>query len=1127
MPGIIMDGTSMTGGRQPGDHQHFEGSVSITPPRERAGASSQNNGSYSNGPPHGNNATQGPNSSLENSLPPELVHISQGFFSLGPLINRATQQCWNDLTELINELADAHASSLNPSSHTSSSVTTTNGKHSAGQSGENLQKKMRILDFAQAKRADFIKILVLSQWSRRAADVSRLIDLQAFIRMRYDSYNGAILSIGEMKRDLIRAQTANPDLTMALEVLSTGRVAAMQERQFIPPKPLTPKMMLRVLRKINRTIRTRLVLHDNIPSAFSDYLVHDGRVTFRVPTEFEIDLSIAHEDHSSQFFSVDIRFLFSPSPPIPAGRLLDDLHNRVNTILMRSGLMGCYSFLHNLVLSNKITVLFHQAIELARSHWVDNLRVELVHRTLVVQYWVNKAGAKSWIEIGIKSGRVKDQIPDASAAKSPSLSIRWMRDNKETDSKDITFDTEILSMESILRSVTSLHSSHLLHSAYVILCQGRLYANGALFIGLQTSMTEPGDCFLDLQLTKGRNLKVLIEPVSGTMILRPTPLLLNRHDNDRNAERPEINDIIIRISRLRSAAVVEELESLACTLGWETVNPRGITSEDLRRAFSPNVLRFILFRRKSWKPNWVIAYTCGMDGDNWWVIQLRGKERPGASPNDRGPFSLQFTHKITGKFGGLQDRLNYASFGQLKYALSGMITIHANSRYLSEFHEIHHFPPAQNLLLGADLQVPSLFICFRSRSLPLSLRVSPMLKAERNPSIKDTIRLSFQGIDPSTQNGVMVAYGHLTKQIKDAAGLVAPLDPLISFHPKGTRFMMRFLVPVGQPMIIQLLCRLQQLERIIYTLELLKLKGFKPKSVTLSRVKFSYSADENTLASINFSYHEQALSSVPDPLTLLSSRTPLMVLHLSIDFHPRNPHRRIKESLTATLNGCRFEVGLDVALQLLTITLPMLRAVDHISTYPHVGLPGGSRFQVTARSAKVYHIRYPSARQSFYMNVGLRRDHVVWILKDITTTSTKADRATLETRLKERIYDARGDGWQGLGNGAIADTENVGNLLSVLDEVMMEHILGKRTLGSDNTRPSGGPGSGNEPHISNNEEDTNKAGMGQQGVVGKPALGTKATEAKDKGAAQGGVKRAAKTSQDARPNERVDFITID
>src|SRR5690348_13553256 len=89
---------------------------------------------------------------------------------------------------------------------------------------------------------------------------------------------------------------------------------------------LLPQKTLKVLRKINRIIRSRLILNDIIPNGFvADYRVTDGRVKFTVPSEFEVDLSIAEESPSSQFFFIDIKFLFSPISRRTRRKLLNTL----------------------------------------------------------------------------------------------------------------------------------------------------------------------------------------------------------------------------------------------------------------------------------------------------------------------------------------------------------------------------------------------------------------------------------------------------------------------------------------------------------------------------------------------------------------------------------------------------------------------------------------------------------------------------------------------------------------------------------------------------------------------------------------------------------------------------------
>ncbi|KAF3892514.1 hypothetical protein GTR04_5008 [Trichophyton interdigitale] len=206
MPGIVMDDPSAHGvwrtvGTVNGDNAASDnGTLQHT-----------DTNSHTNGQSNGIKSQSDDMLTAPELPPPEITHITQGFFPLAKGINRVVVQCWNDLLHLLSELGDAHPS------------------HQGGSSSSNASsaKKSQILEFAQAKRAEFIKLLVLSQWGRQAVDVGRLIDLQFFIRQRYDLYNHAIFLAGNIKRDLFKAQMGNPDLETALEALSTGAVSAL------------------------------------------------------------------------------------------------------------------------------------------------------------------------------------------------------------------------------------------------------------------------------------------------------------------------------------------------------------------------------------------------------------------------------------------------------------------------------------------------------------------------------------------------------------------------------------------------------------------------------------------------------------------------------------------------------------------------------------------------------------------------------------------------------------------------------------------------------------------------------------------------------------------------------------
>ena len=156
--------------------------------------------------------------SISSQLPPEIEHITQGYMPLSRLITRLTQDTFNGLTETINEMADMQPPTNNVLSHTSS-------LGSIQVSQFNIQKKTRLWDFAHDRRAKFIKILVLSQWSRQTELVGKVIDLNFWLNSQRQLYKDATAWIGELKRILAPMKLPSPHLKTALEALSTGKAA--------------------------------------------------------------------------------------------------------------------------------------------------------------------------------------------------------------------------------------------------------------------------------------------------------------------------------------------------------------------------------------------------------------------------------------------------------------------------------------------------------------------------------------------------------------------------------------------------------------------------------------------------------------------------------------------------------------------------------------------------------------------------------------------------------------------------------------------------------------------------------------------------------------------------------------
>lgn len=152
---------------------------------------------------------------------PEIDHLTQGYLPLSSLISRLAQDTFLGLEDVINELADMQAS------QPSDAVPYLNGVSSNQAAQLVVQKKTKLWNFAQDRRAKFIKLLVLSQWSRQADAVSRVIDLNLWIGTQRRFYDESSNWLGELKRLLEPLKMPSPDFKTALEVLSTGKATSL------------------------------------------------------------------------------------------------------------------------------------------------------------------------------------------------------------------------------------------------------------------------------------------------------------------------------------------------------------------------------------------------------------------------------------------------------------------------------------------------------------------------------------------------------------------------------------------------------------------------------------------------------------------------------------------------------------------------------------------------------------------------------------------------------------------------------------------------------------------------------------------------------------------------------------
>ena len=721
-----------------------------------------------------------------------------------------------------------------------------------------------------------------------------------------------------------------------------------------------------------------------------------------MPEEFEVDLSIAEEDPTSQLYFIDFRFLFTPSLlEIPAGRLRDELEGKANDVLKRDGLHGCYNFMHDLVLTHKISILKQQAGDMARRLWSENIRVDAVHRSLVIQYWINRPGGKSWVEIGIKKGRRRTDSSWSGSQGTPYIALRWMRHGKEVLDQKMKLALDTLSMDALLKQVIAAHTNHVLMNIKDKLREGKLYSKKALSLSHELSTSEPAACSLTLQLTRSKTITVALEPISGAFAISPASQANLRTERYLNNLLHPATEAASHIAILRCVVAQEEAESCAKCIAWESLKTINPSSETIKAFFPRDTVRIGFFRVAPWGTNWLLAFTTSMSGDFWWIVELPASATSEAVPPNAGlQHAFKSVHKVP-----LYDATSYAKkpsfelLSQVERAAAGMISHLVDTRQLTQLNI-----PYLLQSFGADtsLRIPSLYIRFTFKDEPPSSRTP---ERQTIALANETLKLSYHGLDPACPDAVHVAEARLINKIPNLAALSSSIDSDLTFHPASGAFAFRLHTPVGTSTIPFFLERMKLIEQLFRFLGILKRYELQCETVSLSRLVFIYAIEPKPLkAAISYAV------GVPIKIALESG----------------NPHLRINDFLTTLLNG---DGGLEYVATILRLTLPLLRAMSAIESTQEV-----DNVAILPRSAQWYQVWFKDPHARFDIKLRPRRDILMWYVQEVPNKEGPRNEVLAE-QIKA-LFNGHGDGWEGKRTGIAATIDGVEGLLKRIDELV-------------------------------------------------------------------------------------------
>ncbi|KAK4697815.1 mediator of RNA polymerase II transcription subunit 14, partial [Lecanoromycetidae sp. Uapishka_2] len=944
---------------------------------------------------------------LVGQLPPEIEHITFGYTPLSGLVSRLVQETFNGLGDVINDMSGTTVSPLNqnaPLNHFNHQV------HNNGDTSQsNVQKKLRMLNFASDRRAQFIKILVLARWARRAVEVSQVIDLNVWTHAREQEYRDCIGWMGELKRRLGPLRDPNPDIKTAVEVLSLGKASWLPELGYIPPSPLTPKELLRALRRINTLLSIRLNLHEAIPPVFKDFLIASGRATFRVPDEFEVDLSIAEEDLSSQLYFIDFRFTFSPMPTeLPPGRLRDQVEGRANDVLKREGLRGLFDFLHNLVLTHKLSVLKSQAQDMAKGYWSGFLTVEAVHRSLVVQYWSKKLGGKHWIEIGVKRGKEIDLAYSSNTQRIPQIALRWFRSGKEIGDVQIALNMSSLSLANIMRQVIALHTSYIFQETAAKLREAALYSEGSLRLRCLTSTTEPTDAALFVQLTALKAIKLIQEPVSGRIAVLPASWSNSQTEHRLNQLLNPAVEGASHIANLKFSVSQEEVETAVISMGWESVRSLNPSQEVVQKIFGKSTQRPRFFQKKTWASNWLLTFTTSLEGDFWWIVEIQSQEtsQDTISKSIHGS-AIKAAYKVTppGPYLLVMD-LSSSTLSKIEGTAAGMVSHLMDSRYLLK----HKMPYTihQAVAKHPKRGQGSFLIRYPKQRTPALIRSPDM---PTFPWAHEVIKLDYHGLESSGTYAVYAASVHLSKTLANIRDLVSEIGSMIFRYfvnpdtgVETETLSFQILTKIGETAIPRLTSRLSAIGLLLDCVSAIKSSNGKIDKVSFNQINFTYKGS-------------------PDPLSA-AIRFPTSA-PITMSLSQPNPHLRILDQLTNLLRS-----------EGITAVLSSLRTTDLLLT-TLVNLEGAHTdggIEVLTRSEDWYKVRYsaPYAQGGFDIHLRQRRDDLKWFVPGHSIKKGDTGNDGFQNGLKA-LMRVKQDGWFSTNGGMIADVQSVGDMIAKLD----------------------------------------------------------------------------------------------
>ncbi|KAK9494771.1 mediator complex subunit MED14-domain-containing protein [Lipomyces doorenjongii] len=696
---------------------------------------------------------------------PPVPHISENFIPLSVVVSRLVENTYSELVNILETLPAANDTT----------------------------KKRKFLNFLVHTRQQYIKLLVLTQWSRNAKDISKVIDVVSWLSGQKNCFSNVVWALQAVKQDLGSARLRNPDIATALEVFVLGK-PRLSSFNYIPPKSLSPQTILDTLRDLNVLLSLRLALTDDIPVPFRNYKIANGRVTFCVEGEFEVDLGIADDDPTSRFFLIDFRYSFKPTSTVtPAIRAT--VERIGNEVLTTKGLDGLYDCLHNFTLSYKLLILQQQLVRLANGIWTGTLNISYFaeRQAIAIQYWSEQPGRKAMAEIGVLQSKV--------------LGMRWIP--RDFPPETFAIDQDEMSAQTVLSQIIVYHIQQLLAAVQTVFLSSHIYKS------LPNLITAISDTKLKIELTPNLTTYLTVEHLTGRMVLEGTTDLIASAEKALNTQT-DIQSSTQILTNLRHLSIQREVENRVNSAGWDVIKITNIRPDDIRQKYGVGVRQTTTIRQRHWMRGWFIVVTITDNAINLWFSELKPAE---------GGLSIAWNEPL--ELEALDTIYSPEKLSQLAAVTSARITFHIIANCLQERNIPYEFIQPPPDVYGSALELPSLQ--FDSSAVTKSSWAKSAFKLEFIPS------------DTKEHRNAVIVTGSMEKS--SAVSSVSTDSSDVILDGQNGRFCLKFYVPPNHLILQQVLDRLAQIERSVSFIATLQSFKLKLEEVSLSRIVFEYAPD--------------------------------------------------------------------------------------------------------------------------------------------------------------------------------------------------------------------------------------------------------------------------------------------